>query len=57
MFLQMIEERTLGPGETWMFELEGELVAEPGRYEAMGTLACRPAPPAARVAVVVGAAG
>ena len=56
VFAQMIEERQLGPGEAWACVLEGSLDVQPGRYEATGTMACRPAPPAARASVVVAAA-
>lgn len=57
MFAQVIEERSLAPGEAWTCALEGTLEVEPGRYEAIGTVACRPPPPAVRAAVVVEAAG
>jgi hypothetical protein len=57
VFAQMIEERQLAPGGAWTCVLEGALDVQPGPYEATGTLACRPAPPAARASVVVVAAG
>jgi hypothetical protein len=53
VFAQMIEERQLAPGEAWTCVLEGTLDVEPGPYEATGTVACRPAPPAAHASVVV----
>jgi hypothetical protein len=56
-FAQVIEERSLAPGEGWTCALEGPLEVDPGRYEAVGTVACRPSPPAVRAAVVVEAAG
>ena len=56
VFAQMIEERQLAPGEAWTCVLEGALDVEPGQYEAAGTAACSPAPPAARASVVVVAA-
>lgn len=55
LFAQMIEERRLAPGDAWTCVLEGTLDVEPGHYEATGTVACRPTPPAARVPVVVAA--
>jgi hypothetical protein len=57
VFAQMIEERQLAPGEAWTCVLEGTLDVDPGPYEATGTVACRPAPPAARASIVVEAAG
>ena len=53
MFAQALGEQRLAPGETRTFELEGRLDVEPGEYEAIGTLVCRPAPPLARMRVVV----
>jgi hypothetical protein len=49
----MIEERQVASGEAWTCVLEGALDVEPGEYEATGTVACRPAPPAARASVMV----
>jgi hypothetical protein len=53
MFLQVLGERELAPGEVWSFTLEGALDAAPGRYEAVATVSSEPAPPPARQAVVV----
>ena len=53
VFAQMIEERQLAPGAAWTCVLEDTLDVEPGRYEATGTVACRPTPPAAHASVVV----
>lgn len=53
LFAQVIGEQALGPGQTHTFALEGRLQVEPGGYEAIGTLACRPAPAPGRTRVVV----
>jgi Intracellular proteinase inhibitor len=53
MFLQMLSERGLAPGETWSFELEGVLDVAAGAYDAVATVSSDPAPPPARRHVVV----
>jgi intracellular proteinase inhibitor BsuPI len=53
MFLQVLGERELVPGEMWLLELEGVLDVEPGEYEAVATVSSEPAPPPARQRVVV----
>jgi hypothetical protein len=53
MFLQVLGERELAPGEVWLVELEGVVDVEPGEYEAVATVASEPALPPRRLHVVV----
>ena len=53
MFLQVLGERELAPGEVWTFALEGELGVEPGEYDAVATVSSEPAASPARQRVVV----
>ena len=53
LFAQVIGEQALAPGQTCAFALEGRLEVEPGAYDAIGTLACIPAPGPDRTRVVV----
>ena len=53
MFLQVLGERELAPGETWSFSLDGVLDVEPGSYEAVAGVSAEPAVRPARMPVVV----
>ena len=53
MFLQVLSERELAPGETWSFSLQGILEVQPGEYEAVATVGSSLAPSQARTHVVV----
>jgi hypothetical protein len=53
LFLQVLGERELAPGERWSFSLEGDLDVEPGAYDAVASVSADPAPPPARRPVVV----
>jgi hypothetical protein len=54
MFIAMISERELGPGETWSFELDDVLDVEPGRYSLVALVTGSPAPPVVRGELTVG---
>jgi hypothetical protein len=53
MFLQVLGARELGPGEVWSLPLVRLLDVPPGTYEAVATVSSEPAPPSARLQVVV----
>ena len=53
MFLQVLGERELGAGELWSLELTRVLDVPPGAYEVVATVSSKPAPPPARLPVVV----
>ena len=42
MFLQVLGEETVAPGQAWRFTLEGELDVPPGSYELVATVTARP---------------
>jgi hypothetical protein len=53
VFVQMLSERSLEPGEAWSFSLEGELDVEPGRYSLLATVTATPPPPPVHAEVTV----
>ena len=53
MFLQVLSERELAPGETWSFSLQGILEVQPGEYEAVASVGSSLAPSQARTHFVV----
>jgi hypothetical protein len=57
VFAQMMSERDLAPGESWSFPLTGVVTVDPGRYEAIVSVASHPMPPPARIPVEVEALG
>ncbi len=53
VFIQLVTERRLEPGESWTIVLDDTLDVEPGSYEAVAFLSCRPSPAPVRSRVVV----
>jgi Intracellular proteinase inhibitor len=53
MFLAVLGEYELAPGEEWAFTLEDVLDVEPGTYEVLASVTGRPAPPPVRGSIVV----
>ena len=53
LFAQVVTEQRLEPGATWTIMLDDTLDVEPGAYEAIGIVTCKPQPPLVRVGVVV----